>query len=149
MKRFALIPGFMLFFLLGHTQEKNVKKPDSVIPKENIQVNKVYDENGNLTRYDSIYSYSYSSSGKMNDSLKTVFERYFKNKQVMPDHFFDDFFKKDSVSGKYNMEQLFLQGFGQQQGAVNNIMKQVDSLQHLFFEDQGKAMPSEAPKTKK
>ncbi|GAA4281704.1 hypothetical protein [Gaetbulibacter aestuarii] len=147
MKKIVLIHVSILSFLLGHAQEKQMKQTDSVMPKENIQVNKEYDENGNLTRYDSIYSYSYSSSDKMNDSLKTVFERYFKNNHVMPDNFFDDFFKKDSISGRYNMEELFSQSFGQQQGEIKNIMKQVDSLQRLFFEDKGKAMPSVAPKT--
>lgn len=149
MKKIVLIPILMLFFFVGHTQEKNLKQTDSTMPKENIQVNKQYDENGNLTRYDSIYSYSYSGSNKMNDSLNAVFESYFKNKNVMPDNFFDDFFKQDSISGKYNLEELFSQGFGQHQGAIKNIMKQVDSLQHLFFENKAKDSSAEAPKPSK
>ena len=38
-------------------------------PKTDIRVNKEYDENGNLIKYDSSYSYFYSNS-KNNDGIR-------------------------------------------------------------------------------
>ena len=149
MKKLVFIPIFVVLFLEGFSQEKNLKPTDSTMPKENIQVNKQYDENGNLTRYDSIYSYSYSSSNKMNDSLQAVFQKYFKDKNVFPDGFFEDFFKQDSVTGKFNYDTLFSNGFGQQQGEIQQIMKQMDALQKLFYEDHAKPMSTPPAKPSK
>jgi hypothetical protein len=78
MKALKIIPIFFLVFFNCQGQETQQKNKESAIkPDENIQVNKEYDDQGNLTRYDSIYSYSYSSNGKLNDSIKMQFQKSF------------------------------------------------------------------------
>ncbi|MFH4968121.1 hypothetical protein V8G61_07940 [Gaetbulibacter sp. M240] len=149
MKNLVLLCLCLCTFVEGFSQVKKPESKDSLQPSEKIQVNKIYDEQGRLTQYDSIYSYSYSSSGKMNDSLKTVFETYFKNDTVFPEGFFDDFFKADSITGEFNHKAFFSDGLRTQQKEIKNIMKQVDSLQRMFLEDQGKSKTNVVPKTSK
>lgn len=62
-------------------------------PKTDFKVNKTFDENGNLVRYDSVYTYSYSSS----NISKAEFDSIVNTFRTNP--FFDDFF---SVSPFYN-----------------------------------------------
>ena len=147
MKKLVLLCFCLCAFVEGFTQVKKPESKDSLQPTEKIQVNKIYDEQGRLTRYDSIYSYSYSNTGKMNDSLKRVFETYFKNDTVFPEGFFNDFFKKDSVTGEFNHRAFFSKGLRTQQNEIKNIMKQADSLQRMFMEDKQKPKTSAVPKT--
>ena len=68
MKKTAFTLLFLILFLGCNSQEKENqetqtdKKEKAIIkPKEKWDVKKEYDEFGNLIKYDSIYSYSYSN----------------------------------------------------------------------------------------
>ena len=69
------------------------------LPKENSKVTREYDENGNLTRFDSVYSYSWSGDTTLLNSISPEkLEQLFGNQFGMfPDSsfmgksFFDDF----------------------------------------------------------
>lgn len=50
---------------------------DTIKPHEDIKVNKFYDKNGNLTRYDSTYTYFYSSDGNAQNQ-DSVFKELYK-----------------------------------------------------------------------
>ncbi len=53
---------------------------NKIEPKTNIKVNKEYDENGNLIRYDSTYSYYYSNiegDSLLRDSVFNKFRTFF------------------------------------------------------------------------
>lgn len=45
-------------------------------PDERVEVNKEYDEDGNLVRYDSTYSYSYSSSGMSGVQMDSLMKQW-------------------------------------------------------------------------
>ncbi len=83
---------------LTYAQDKN----DNSEPDERIEVNKEYDEQGNLIRYDSIYSYSSTNSTIDRRHLDSIFKGFFPNDNssffgnsfgindfVFPDHFMD------------------------------------------------------------
>jgi hypothetical protein len=82
----------------GQTGQKEDEKAHKKnMPESNISVNKEYDENGNIIRYDSTYSWSYSSSESdslLNDTLFFGDKRFFDRKNLFPDvpFFGDDFF---------------------------------------------------------
>ena len=98
----------------------SVKKEN---PKIKIDVNKRYDDKGNIIAYDSTYSYSYTySDGKVKninlDSLLQKFKPFlFDNSADIFNRSFDDFFIPDSIF-KFNFEK---------------IMRQMDSIKNEFF----------------
>jgi hypothetical protein len=150
MKTLKIIPILFLLFFSCNAQEKKQERNEqnSIKPDENVQVNKEYDEFGNLIRYDSVYSYSYSSNEKMNDSLKMKFQRHFNNHSLFNDSFFNDFFKRDSISGDFNHKNFFFDGFMNQDEHIKSIMKRMDSIQQLFFDQhQRSIIPSEPKKS--
>ncbi|MFL1011535.1 hypothetical protein [Flavisericum labens] len=150
MKTLKIIPIFLLliFNCTGQEKQKQNNKTD-IKPDENITVNKEYDDQGNLIKYDSIYSYSYSSNGKLSDSLKLQFQKHFNNHSFFNDSFFDDFFGKDSITGGFHPDDFFQKGFMNQDEQIKSMMKRMDSIQHLFFNQRSRPIiPAEPQETK-
>ena len=56
MKRFVLFSFLNLCLIVGVLAQNQDKKQNQ--PKENSKVTKEYDEKGNLTKFDSVYTYS-------------------------------------------------------------------------------------------
>ncbi|SHI57595.1 hypothetical protein [Algibacter luteus] len=150
MKTVYLIPLFCLLCFNCSGQDKQKSEAQALKPDANITVNKEYDEHGNLTRYDSIYSYSYSSNGKLNDSLKLQFQQHFNNHNFFNDSFFDDFFGKDSISGGgFYPDNFFQKGFMNHNQHLQHMMKRMDSIQNLFFNNFDRPIiPAEPEKVK-
>ncbi|NJX14167.1 hypothetical protein [Tamlana crocina] len=155
MKTLKIIPMLflLLFFNCSGQEKQGSTAQNDMKPDENITVNKEYDEHGNLIKYDSIYSYSYSSNGKLNDSLRMQFENHFKQNSIFSDSFFDDFFGSDS-DGTFNPRNFFQRGFINQDEHIKGMMKRMDSIQQLFFEQHARpiipAEPQEpSPDTEK
>lgn len=83
-------------FIAEHA--KFINNNDSIAKKPNvdIKVNREYDENGNMIRYDSSYSYSYSSTNIDDEELKNFFNNWdFKYTSPFNNKFFDDFMNYD------------------------------------------------------
>ena len=115
---------------------------ESTQPKISWNVNKEVDEQGNIIRYDSTYSWSYSNgSGNTQnintDSLLQSFNSFFNNHYsplwnesfINPfekdsmwnrDFFKDDYFHSRWESNFFDMESMFLR---------------MDSLRNLFFQE--------------
>jgi len=102
-------------------------------PQTNIKVNKEYDNKGNMIRYDSTYSWSYSSDGtnaEINDSMMNEIKSHFN--QDMPfsiDDFFGDALQQgDSVSNKNtNLNEFFASRFRQNMEQMNKLFSEKDS----------------------
>ncbi len=119
-----------------NSQQKQVNKP-----KIQVKVNKVYDENGNIIRYDSTYSWSYSSGNKKGqidvDSLMQRFMPYFH--EHFPDalsrEFSNPFFQSNDSSMMldfFNNDHFFKQW----QNQLFDFQKQIremDSVKREFF----------------
>lgn len=122
-------------------QAQNVKKDSTIVkPKESWDVQKAYDEFGNLIKYDSIYTWSYSNiegdDVRINlDSIMDNFKGFFgKNSpsnwndefSYFPEVdslFINDFFKKD----------YFFDHWKQKSMDIDEMLKQMDSTRNMFL----------------
>ena len=107
----ALIFGFQL------TTMAQKSKPDKVAPKEDIRVNREFDENGNLIKFDSTYTYRWSNDTTLIQSFTpedlSIFFRnqskIFNDSTFFGDLFFDDF------------DQLFFSPFSNRKDSILNL----------------------------
>jgi len=109
-------------------------------PKGQWEVHKEYDDLGNLIKYDSIYSYSYSNiegdSVKINlDSIMDSFRGYFKDKVPFEwKRDFSYFPKTDSLFMKdFFEEDYFFRNWQEHHSDIENMMKKMDSVRNSFL----------------
>ncbi|HBS89085.1 MAG: hypothetical protein A2W91_06515 [Bacteroidetes bacterium GWF2_38_335] len=137
MKRSVLLFAMVFFAALVMVAQTNE-------PKVDIKVNRELDENGNVVRYDSVYTWSWSSSGniadqKMIDSLLFKRDEMFKgfpgksfddimNGGILSDEFFkqDDFFK-DFFEEFYQGDEFIKH----KQEMLEKMIQQMDSIQQV------------------
>lgn len=110
-------------------------------PKVNVRVNKVYDDQGNLVRYDSTYTSMYNGMGgdslRMDSLMQQFLGRFgtqggmgmmgpgmdnlfFNDSLLGYDFFHDDFFRK-----RMDLNQRYMQ----------DMMQRMDSLKNQFFQE--------------
>ena len=129
----------VLLFLVAVVFTVYAQENDSTLqqnnPKENITVNKKYDNQGDLIQYDSIYTWE--SSNFSSDSIdvqnffdelpqlfKTQMREFINPEEFRKDSYFDDEFFHDD---------FFEQKFREQDSEMLKIMQQMDSLKMDFF----------------
>jgi len=120
-----------------NTENENVKKNS---PKTNIVVNKEYDKNGNLVKYDSTYSSVYTnikSDSTLADSSFLSFQRNFMDnfpnvqKPYLDNMFFDDslmnydFYKKDFFTKRFQFNR----------DKFDKLFEKMDSLKNDFYKN--------------
>jgi hypothetical protein len=114
--------------------QDSIRKPDI-----HISVNKKTDEKGNITEYDSTYSYSYSSNSnndKIIDSLMQKFHSdfgFFDENNVVPrsnqDLFFKSPFRNDTSFGQFqNIDKMM-------KTQMEAMMREQDKMMKMFFND--------------
>lgn len=147
MKKAAVMLLFLVICSGCNSQEKEKQEPrkeqkDTAVqqPKEKWDVKKEYDKYGNLVKYDSIYSYSYSNiegdTIMVNlDSIMDSFRGYFEENSFVKtkDHFsyfpqmdsmfINDFFKDDYFNNLWNRQPL----------DISKKMQQMDSMRNDFM----------------
>ncbi|HEA30062.1 MAG TPA: hypothetical protein ENH91_08735 [Leeuwenhoekiella sp.] len=125
---------------MAKNQTESHKKPN-----EQWTVNKEVDKNGNIVKYDSIYSWSSSGNTQMMnqqgmDSIMhsftsqfqegmpnetdSFFENFFNNDQGAPSDFFQNFFSQDSISENQNIEVIRQQMEALQQRIMTGLKPQ-------------------------
>ena len=145
--RYAIALLLLVFMLGCEGQEKEKpERTESQVeeeidqPKGEWKVHREYDEHGNLIRYDSIYSWSYSSrdgdSLTINlDSIMDDFRGYFAEK--IPFDWKDDFLyfpEADSLLNKeFFTEDYFFKKWEQHQDQIENMIKKMDSSRNAFL----------------
>jgi len=149
MKKYFLL--FMIGLLSGScnsqkndTEKTEIKESEGTVveqPKGSWKVDKEFDDDGNLIRYDSIYSWS--SNGKLNnlstvdeDSLLQAFKsRFFTNFSDFKNNGFNDVFSKDSLFSKhYFNDDFFGSDFGKDYMDIDKITQQMIARQKKFLE---------------
>ncbi|MBV5314874.1 MAG: hypothetical protein JZU47_16350 [Prolixibacteraceae bacterium] len=160
MKRYSFLIILTMCFILNSKAQQSDRKPNS--PKEDIKVNREYDEQGNLIRFDSTYTYNWSGdttlmnsilpkdmNGLLNDQFMLLNDSSFMGKS-----FFDDFDQLFFSPFNSKRDSALLKKFGMNQFHSFNFMK--DSLSQDFsdFDDFfGQMNPNKsdsiAPKTHK
>jgi hypothetical protein len=133
------------------SNKKNELQKGKDEPQVNYKVNKEYDENGNLIRYDSTYSYYYSNvenDSVAKDSIIDVFKNQLNHQFFFSDDpFFNDFFFQDSLMMyDFYKKDFFSNRFKNNQDELNRLFWQMDSVKNEFFNKQYKE--SEPPKAK-
>ena len=152
MKTIALAIAVALSFTSCTAQEKkgNAENNDTAMknktetqnePRGTWKVNKEVDENGNLVRYDSIYTYSY---GNMNgkeippqkmDSAMASFQKYMQ--QQMPQSFSQGMmnpFLSDSINGNFFEKGFFENNWEDFFPEMQQQLRRMDSLHQRFFQ---------------
>ncbi len=113
---------------------------EKIEPKIDYKVNKEYDENGNLIRIDSTYTYYYSNIDRdamMKDSIFKKFNQHFDMKGAFDNSLFDEFFKNDTyIEDDFFKEDFFRGNFERNQEMMNQMMQRMDSIKNKFFMDQ-------------
>ena len=125
-------------------QKTETKESDGKLveqPKGTWKVDKEFDENGNLIRYDSIYSWS--SNGKFDnlsmsdkDSLIQSFKsRFFKNYSGFENEGFEKVFSQDSLfSKRFFNDDFFGSDFGNDFMDIDKLRQQMIARQKEFLE---------------
>lgn len=137
----ALIAGTLITSgCNGQEKQSKDKKLSDVknAPKEDIIVNKEYDKQGNLIKYDSTYTYFYSNIENdtiAEDSIFTNFKKMFELQypfSYKPS--FDNFFFRDSLM-RYDFykEDFFTKRFRQNMEQTEKIFQEMDSVKNNFF----------------
>lgn len=120
-------------------KEDNKKEVEQ--PKGKWKVDKEFDEDGNLIRYDSIYSWS--SNNSLNDlkaldrdSLLNNFEsKFYRRFSQYKSQGFDDIFEQDSLFGNHFFNDNFFESdFGMDFMELDKIHKRMMDRQKNFLE---------------
>lgn len=120
---------------------ENITMIDSVAPQTNIVVNKEYDQDGNLIRYDSTYSYYYSNiegDTILGDSILSNFKSHFNEKYFFSDQpYFKDFFFDDSLMWyDFYKKDFFYNRFRNNMERMNSLFREMDSIKNKYFIEQ-------------
>jgi hypothetical protein len=149
MKRIGLIVIVLSVILIGCNgqnakQKAGVTETDTAgNPQTSIKVNRQYDNNGNLVKFDSTYSYFYSKTNdnkNLRDSIYNNFRNQFRREYTFSsDPFFNDLFFQDSLL-KYDFykKDFFTNRFRNNMMMMDSLFWGMDSLKNSFFNKQFK-----------
>lgn len=140
MKKIVLITTIISSFYACNAQDK---KEDTTLknePKEKWSVNKEVDENGNITRYDSTYSWSYSTHdgnlSKVNlDSIMHSFDYFFEHESPFDWNQDFSFFPSNDSLLKENFfkHDYFFDQWEQKNLNIEEMMKEMDSIRNEYL----------------
>lgn len=108
----------------------NINETSKSKPKVSYKVNRKYDYNGNLIRYDSSYSWSYSGkNGTLNsDSILRYFSKQFNNGFLFGDWNWPDNSLYNNLSGRDFLIRNWRSGYID----MEKMMQRMDSLNMVF-----------------
>lgn len=135
----SVVSLILLSGCYGQTEKnKETVEKDTIKPKIDYKVNKVYDEKGNLIKYDSTYTYYYSNIDKramINDSIFNKFNEYFNLKNpLLDDSFFNDFFKQEYyLENDFFREDFFRNSHKRNREMMDKMLERMDSIKNQFF----------------
>jgi hypothetical protein len=138
---FAIALSVTLYGCNGQAGKTEEDITASNIPQTNIKVDKQYDKDGNLLKYDSTYSYYYSnvkSDINLRDSILNNFKNQFNKRYFFSeDPFFNDLFFEDSLlMYDFYKKDFFLNRFRNNMNRMDSLFRDMDSLKNNFFNKQ-------------
>ncbi|PIF00722.1 MAG: hypothetical protein CR994_05050 [Maribacter sp.] len=149
MKKYVLLVVSAFLTLSCNSQEKKNKDSSqdgdkariAEAPKGSWKVNREFDEDGNLIRYDSIYSWSSGTDlDKMatmdRDSiLSSMQSRFYNGFSNFDDEGFPELFSNDSLFAKqFFNDDFFDSDFGQDFMEIDRVREQMENMQRRFLE---------------
>lgn len=143
---FSVILSFMLVSCNGQNNtERTSQKKDTIKPEIGIKVHKEYDDDGNLIRVDSSYTYFYSNikndsllEKEIFDNFKFDFNSHFKSLDSL---LIEDFFIQEPFNlDNFYTDEFFKDNFKLHQKRIDDILRQMDSLKNSYYNKQKKSM---------
>jgi hypothetical protein len=132
MKRYFILMILTFCFVMNSTAQEKVQK--RIAPKEDVKVNREYDEKGNLIKFDSVYTYSLSGDTTLLKSFSPPdFPDQFgsvNDSTFLGNSFFDDFDPSFFSPFSQKRDSLLIKEFG----LNHNFSLKNDSLA-LNFKD--------------
>lgn len=124
----------------SQTDKDNLSQT-AVEPKGTWKVDKEFDENGNLIRYDSIYSWSSGddldrlSYLDRDSTLQSMQSKFYRNFSQFGNQGFDDFFSSDSLfTNRFFDDDFFTSEFGEDFMDIDKMHKRMEAMQKKFLE---------------
>ena len=139
----------------GQIKDEKSVKTENPDPNTHVSVNKEFDDNGNLIRYDSTYSYFYSNikdDTLLEDSILNAFKEHFNHQyNFSTQSFFNNLFFEDSLLFyDFYKDEFFSNRFQQNMEFMNDLFKEMDSLKNSFYFKQFKTyQPKDQAKNEK
>jgi hypothetical protein len=145
MLRILIVTIFSIFIVSCNgqngTKDKLANHSDEVKkPKTDIRVNKEYDDEGNLIRYDSTYTWSYSNIQGDSvfvdiDSAMLQFHSFMNDRRQFGFPFYnEDIFYNDSLFYQDFLDQdYFMNRWKESRYRMNRAIQEMDSIKSLFF----------------
>jgi len=138
---FTLLAAF--FALMGCNSQSQPNNHEKTPPKTDIKVTKEYDDKGNLIRYDSIYTWYYStfdSDKEMIDSVMRNFSlRFNQSFPYSQSLFFNDYFRREfsdtSFFEDFFKDDFFNRRFRQDIQYMDRFFREMDSIKNRLFYD--------------
>jgi hypothetical protein len=128
----------------GQSAEARTNSADSLNkPKVNIQVNRRYDDKGNVIGFDSTYTSYYSNiqgDTSQMDTLMQRFNRYFSTRHnTFLNQEFEPLFFRDSVMyPDFFHDDFFMKRYELNDSYFRNMMHRMDSIKNRFYEEESK-----------
>lgn len=150
MKKIALLSIAAILNLGCNAQEnkieKNLQKDNDSItqiaepPEGTWKVDKEFDEDGNLIRYDSIYSWSSTDVNELaqknpDSLLKSFRSKFYRNFSKFDDQRFEDLFADDSLfAHRLFDDDFFNSQLGEDFMDIDRIRERMETMQQQFLE---------------
>ena len=140
--------GFLIILTLGFLmltqnisgQKKgNPTKSDNNKPKVDIKVNKQVDKNGNITSYDSTYSWSWSSDGSIPEDIDSIFKSFHNenfNFSIFNDSLFFSMplgFNPSVLNDSIGNHEFYKDFFDEDFGNIEKFFNQHNQLIEKYF----------------
>lgn len=145
MKKISII---LILFICGlgcnaQNEKVDISLADSLNqnePETKIIVNKEYDENGNLIKFDSSYTSFYSNiqnDSTFADSTLALFQDdFFNSFPNIQRPFLDEMFFEDSLmSYDFFKDDFFSKRFRLNRNQFDKLFEEMDSVKNKFFKD--------------
>ena len=149
MKKYSILVLSALVTMSCNSQEKNdadntqIEKNKAQIteaPKGSWKVNREFDEDGNLIRYDSIYSWSSETdidalaTIDRDSILKSMQSRFYRGFSDFNKEGFSDLFANDSLFTKHFFtDDFFDSDFGQDFMDIDRVRERMEAMQRKFL----------------
>lgn len=117
-------------------------KKQEIQPIERSEVNREYDEFGNLIKYDSIYMWSYSNKegDSLSVNLDSIMDNFNEHFEIVSPFKNKDYFKYapqlDSIFMRdFFEEDYYFRSWEHNQDDMREMMKKMDSVRNQFLKD--------------
>ncbi|QDO95421.1 hypothetical protein FNB79_16075 [Formosa sediminum] len=147
MKKHFLIAWIALLSISCNAQDQTPKATTENSPKGTWKVDKEFDEQGNLIKYDSIYSWSSHNShtnltAKDADSIMQAFKsKFFANHSGISPEYLDNMFAQDSIFNfSFFKDDLFADPFKDDFVNMEELRKQMIARHQSFLQQQQPAL---------